>query len=332
MEELFRDVIREDLLAEFNRGMEKGLPQEKIDTNIRYLRRQLEEKYGIPFSKAEGGEIYKGVGSLSEVAKNMNNGGVAQSLDAEVEALIPAIIQTESNNDPRAVSEDGAIGLMQVLPETAMLPGYGVPNIFDIAREQGFDVPEESIGMAKKLLFSPDLNVDFGSRYMKAMRRKFDTMEDALRAYNAGPGNFNKYLKSGRDLSSLDDEAVNYPLKVAAANQGINPNEPAEYERFSDSPEAFSTFMETASEERPMRVPRPPLRPTMSERLFTPPAPPQMPSSTQEEQDQKEVIEETVRDVVKRQPLQEKYSMKGIEQMLTGTIGESLLPRLFQRD
>lgn len=435
MEELFRDVIREDLLAEFNRGMEKGLPQEKIDLNIKYLKRQLEEKYGIPFSKAEGGEIYKGVGSLNEVARNMNNGGEAnrsktefanqlinaavnakgvrrdakqkfldgnyaeaiedsllgmsaslpvykqilagvgqaildadeqgdisftnlmknllnsensisfmkekinfanggeaRSLDAEVEALIPAIIQTESNNDPRAVSEDGAIGLMQVLPETAMKPGYGVPNIFDIAREQGFDVPEESIGMAKKLLFSPDLNVDFGARYMKAMRRNFDTMEDALRAYNAGPGNFNKYLKSGRDLNSLDSEAVNYPLKVAAANQGINPNEPAEYERFSDSPEAFSTFMETASEERPMRVPRPPLRPTMGERLFTPPAPPQMPSSTQEEQDQKEVIEETVRDVVKRQPLQEKYSMKGIEQMLTGTIGESLLPRLFQRD
>ena len=72
MEELFRDVIREDLLAEFNRGMEKGLPQEKIDLNIKYLKRQLEEKYGIPFSKAEGGEIYKGVGSLSAIARNMN--------------------------------------------------------------------------------------------------------------------------------------------------------------------------------------------------------------------------------------------------------------------
>ena len=221
MEELFRDVIREDLLAEFNRGMEKGLPQEKIDTNIRYLRRQLEEKYGIPFSKAEGGEIYKGVGSLSEVAKNMNNGGVAQSLDAEVEALIPAIIQTESNNDPRAVSEDGAIGLMQVLPETAMLPGYGVPNIFDIAREQGFDVPEESIGMAKKLLFSPDLNVDFGSRYMKAMRRKFDTMEDALRAYNAGPGRVDRILQrakqTGRDWKTmLPRETQDYLEKFKA--------------------------------------------------------------------------------------------------------------------
>ena len=330
VEDLLRMSMQEDLLAEFNKGMKKGLPQDKIDLNIKFLKRKLEERYGIPFSKAEGGEIYKGVGSLNEIARNMNNGGEARSLDAEVEALIPAIIQTESNNDPRAVSEDGAIGLMQVLPETAMRPGYGVPNIFDIAREQGFDVPEESIGMARKLLFSPDLNVDFGARYMKAMRRNFDTMEDALRAYNAGPGNFNRYLKGGRDLSLLDSEAVNYPLKVAAANQGINPNEPAEYQSFSDSPEAFSTFMETASEERPMRVPRPPIRPTIGERLFTPPATTQ-PPSTPQEQEQKEMIEETVKEVVDRESLQEKYSPQGIEKMLTGTIGESLLPKLFQR-
>ena len=64
--------MREELLAEFNRGMDKGLTQDKIDLNIKYLKRQLEEKYGIPFSKAEGGEIYKGVGSLSEIARNMN--------------------------------------------------------------------------------------------------------------------------------------------------------------------------------------------------------------------------------------------------------------------
>ena len=72
MEDLFREVMGEELLAEFNRGMDKGLTQDKIDLNIKYLKRQLEEKYGIPFSKAEGGEIYKGVGSLSEIARNMN--------------------------------------------------------------------------------------------------------------------------------------------------------------------------------------------------------------------------------------------------------------------
>ena len=65
MEDLFRLSMRQDLLEEFNRSYDKGLPQEDIDRNIRYLKRRLEEKYGIPFSKAEGGEIFKtGVGSL----------------------------------------------------------------------------------------------------------------------------------------------------------------------------------------------------------------------------------------------------------------------------
>ena len=58
MEDLFRLSMREDLLEEFRRGERKGLSQEDIDRNIRYLKRQLEEKYGIPFSKADGGEIF----------------------------------------------------------------------------------------------------------------------------------------------------------------------------------------------------------------------------------------------------------------------------------
>ena len=266
--------------------------------------------------------------SISFIKQRMNfsQGGEA-SLDAEVESLVPAVIQAESNNDPRAVSRDGAIGLMQILPETAMRPGYGVPNIFDIARSQGFDVPEESEEVAKRLLFSPDLNVEFGVTYLKAMRRNFDTMEDALRAYNTGPGNFNKYLMSGRDLSLLDQEAIDYPIKVAAANQGINPNEPADFARFSNSPEAFSTFMQTASEERPMRVPRPKQRPLLSETLLAAPAQP----APQRQEALKQEIEKTVGDVVNRESLQQKYSPEGIEKMLIGTIGESLLPRLFQR-
>lgn len=59
MEELFRDVIREDLLAEFNRGMEKGLPQEKIDTNIRYLRRQLKRNTEYPLAKQKVAKFIK---------------------------------------------------------------------------------------------------------------------------------------------------------------------------------------------------------------------------------------------------------------------------------
>jgi hypothetical protein len=275
--------------------------------------------------KADGGEMRKGVGSLSEIARRMNQGGPS-SIDDEVNAIVPSVIMAESSNDPKAVSEDGAIGLMQVLPSTAMQPGYGLPTIFELAREQGFVVDEETPETATQLLFMPDLNVEFGSLYLKAMRNEYDTMEDALRAYNAGPGNFNDYLAKGRDLSALDDEAVQYPLRVAAAGQGINPNEPAQYEAFTDSPEAFSTFMNMASEERPPR-PTPRARPSVT---YDGPRPMQRPTLPQDAP-QQEMIQQAVASAPQPQSLQQKYSPQGIEQMLTGTNSELLLPRQFQQ-
>jgi len=324
-EDRAREMIREALVKEFELGQEKGLSSEQIDTNIAIKRRTLEKEYGIDFSKADGGEMRKGVGSLSETARRMNQGGPS-SIDDEVNAIVPSVIMAESSNDPKAVSEDGAIGLMQVLPSTAMKPGYGLPTIFELAREQGFVVDEETPETATQLLFMPDLNVEFGSRYLKAMRNEYDTMEDALRAYNAGPGNFNDYLAKGRDLSALDDEAVQYPLRVAAAGQGINPNEPAQYEAFTDSPEAFSTFMNMASEERPP-APRPRARPPVT---YDGPRPMQRPTLPQDAPKQA-MIREAFQEVVQPQSLQQKYSPQGIEQMLTGTIGEPLLPRQFQQ-
>ena len=77
---------------------------------------------GMVFDKkADGGEMRKGVGSLSEIARRMNEGGPS-SIDDEVNAIVPSVIMAESSNDPKAVSEDGAIGLMQVLPSTATKP------------------------------------------------------------------------------------------------------------------------------------------------------------------------------------------------------------------
>ena len=307
------------VFSDFNTGdvSDRKFPQ--YETPMR------EGFFRVVDEKTDGGEMRKGVGSLSETARRMNQGG-ASSIDDEVNAIVPSVIMAESSNDPKAVSEDGAIGLMQVLPSTAMKPGYGLPTIFELAREQGFVVDEETPEMAEQLLFMPDLNVEFGSRYLKAMRKEYDTMEDALRAYNAGPGNFNDYLAKGRDLSALDDEAVQYPLRVAAAGQGINPNEPAQYEAFTDSPEAFSTFMNMASEERPPR-PNPRARPPV---MYDGPRPmprPTLPQDTPQQQ----MIPQAGASAPQPQSLQEKYSPQGIEQMLTGTIGEPLLPVPFQQ-
>jgi len=87
--------------------------------------------------------------------------------------LLQALVATESGFDPQAVSPKGALGLMQVMPETAAR--YGVR---DDARTT----------VAVKL-FDPRVNVATGSRYLSDLIDLFPGRLDlALAAYNAGEG------------------------------------------------------------------------------------------------------------------------------------------------
>ena len=79
-------------------------------------------------------------------------------------ALVRAVIETESNWNPAAISRKGALGLMQLIPTTAQR--FGVNDAF-----------------------SPKQNVDAGVKYLKTLLERYNgNLDLALAAYNAGEG------------------------------------------------------------------------------------------------------------------------------------------------
>lgn len=126
--------------------------------------------------------------------------------------LIAALIQRESRGDPMAVSKKGAVGLMQIRPEHAHdLYGTSAPSVFDVARERGFDVPDESVDTARGLLFDPEINMALGDPYLRDLMRAYGgNIDNALTAYNAGPIELNAMLAQGGGPQDMGQEAREY--------------------------------------------------------------------------------------------------------------------------
>lgn len=105
--------------------------------------------------------------------------------------LLDAVIRVESNYDPHAISRAGAVGLMQLMPETAQ--DLGVHNRWD-----------------------PKQNIDGGARLLRRLIDRFGKLELALAAYNAGE---NAVARHGNQIPPFP-ETRRYVKKVMKAYRG----------------------------------------------------------------------------------------------------------------
>lgn len=118
--------------------------------------------------------------------------------------LVYAIIKAESNFDENAKSKSNAVGLMQIMENTAM----------EIANKMDLKINKED-------LFNPDLNIKIGLKYFRDLLNKYNNYYLAIIAYNAGIGNVDKWIEEGvikQDASDIENvpfrETNNYVRKI----------------------------------------------------------------------------------------------------------------------
>ena len=108
--------------------------------------------------------------------------------------LVAAVIQAESKFKPQAVSNQGARGLMQMMPETAQW----------VARNIG----EEAF--FEEHLNEPEISIRFGTWYLASLKKEFSANEVLmLAAYNGGRGNVKQWMnKYGWDMEFADTKQI----------------------------------------------------------------------------------------------------------------------------
>lgn len=96
--------------------------------------------------------------------------------------LVTAVMREESRFLPKSQSNAGAVGLMQLMPDTAQWAA-------------------EKIGLQKiqpDYLFQPDLNIMLGSWYLSNLSKQFNNNTVlVLAAYNGGRGRVNEWMENG---------------------------------------------------------------------------------------------------------------------------------------
>lgn len=93
------------------------------------------------------------------------------------EYMVYAVIKTESDFQSGAVSEAGAVGLMQMMPDTF--------NWLTTITKENHN---------KGMLYDPETNIKYGTYYLSYLYLKYGSWDTVYAAYNAGEGNVDKWL------------------------------------------------------------------------------------------------------------------------------------------
>ena len=111
--------------------------------------------------------------------------------------LIYAIIKAESNFKPEVKSTSGAIGLMQIMEETAY------------EKADKINIKIDNV----ELLYEPEININIGVAYFSELIKKYKGNELlAIIAYNAGIGNVDKWIREGT-IKPNGEDIENVPFK-----------------------------------------------------------------------------------------------------------------------
>lgn len=124
------------------------------------------------------------------------------------ENLVFAVIKAESNFDTEAVSNRNALGLMQIMEDTAK----------DVAKKYNIEIDYNN---AKQEILNVQNNINIGTKYLSILLERYQNKEVALAAYNAGIGRVDEWIKKGiikNDGSDIENipykETNNYVRKI----------------------------------------------------------------------------------------------------------------------
>lgn len=122
------------------------------------------------------------------------------------ENLIFALIKAESNFEKDAISNRNAVGLMQLMEETAK----------DVARNNGIALNPEKI---KEELCDVNKSIEIGTCYLATLLQRYENKEVALAAYNAGIGTVDGWIekgiikKDGTDIEKIPYKETNHYVR-----------------------------------------------------------------------------------------------------------------------